>query len=957
MKQFLLRLNLLLSFLLFGTAFLHAQPVPPSNLDGQALRTWLKSNWFDGYHTTLGYNTARTEMYGYIDSESGTVYCVYTGFNQPASYTTYLNPINAEHTVPQSWFGSSEPMKSDIHHLFPTHGSVNSARSNHPFDEINDASTTTWYGVNGSNYTTSSSIPSDKDNWSERNGSIFEPREDHKGNVARAVFYYYTMYPGTAGDLSGVVASGDINVLYQWHLDDPVDATEITRNNRTAEKQGNRNPYIDHPDLAARAWGFTPIGGGNPPAAPSLSLAANQSSIDLSWSNVSNETGYKVFKSTDNVTYTQLTSVGANVITYTDNAVSNGTTYYYYVMAFNGDGDSNASNIVSGSPTGSGGGGSGNADDLIFSEYIEGSSFNKALEIANFTGSAVNLSGYSIMKQTNGAGSWGSELVLSGTLVTGEVYVIANSSASATVLAQADLTTGSGAVTFNGNDPVGLFKNGTLIDVIGNFNGGSSNFAKDQTLVRKSFVTAPNSAYTTSEWTVNNQDDFSDLGSHTMDGGGASTCDLATSLSASSITSSTATLSWSTVAGASAYNLRYRVQGTSTWTTVSAASTSQAVSGLVEATTYEFQVQTDCGSGSTSAYSASSTFNTTATPCNTPTGLAVSNVTANSFVLSWNAVSGGVSYDVDVAGTVYNSTTTSLTVAGSPSTTYLCKVRTNCSSNASAYSSNISVTTSADTGGSAEEISFESFENGWGIWNDGGGDCYRYSGSRSFDGSYSIRIRDNSGVVSAMTSDAFNATTYDQIEVEFSFYAYSMELDEDFWVRFYDGSQWNTVKTFARGTDFENNGFYTATVVIEKANYNFASNSQVRFQCDASGNADQIYLDAVTLTGISGSGSRLTNTSNNVQLVDVLEADVSLDEELEDEITFGVYPNPAINTLNIINATSANVMIYNFNGQLVKEVQLAGNQSSIDVSTLKSGIYIIKAVTEEGLHTARFIKK
>lgn len=237
-----------------------AQPAaPPSNLQDNALRTWLKQNWYENgpdRHSSLGYNGARTAMYSYIDEEGGKVYCVYSGFNQNATTTTFLDPINAEHTVPQSKFGRGEPMRSDIHHLFPTHGTVNSARGSDPLDDINDSSTDSWYTVNSSNsgLTKSSSIPSSNiDDYSEDGNGKFEPREDHKGNAARAIFYFYTMYPGTAGTISVV---GDINTLYQWHLDDPVDDQERTRNNRTAERQGNYNPYINYPDLVARAWGL-----------------------------------------------------------------------------------------------------------------------------------------------------------------------------------------------------------------------------------------------------------------------------------------------------------------------------------------------------------------------------------------------------------------------------------------------------------------------------------------------------------------------------------------------------------------------------------------------------------------------------------------------------------------------------------------------------------------------------
>ncbi|MFK7749281.1 MAG: endonuclease, partial [Kordia sp.] len=176
-----------------------------------------------------------------------------------------------------------------------------------------------------------------------------------------------------------------------------------------------------------------------------------------------------------------------------------------------------------GGDPGDGGGdnGGGSTDDLFFSEYIEGSSNNKALEIANFTGSSVNLSSYTIKKQTNGAGSWSSPYSLSGSVSNGNVYVVAHSSANTTIRNQADATTATAIITFNGNDPVGLFKNNVLIDIIGNFNGGSSNFAQNVTLRRKASVTSPNTNYTEAEWDEFATDTSSNLGSHSVNGGGS----------------------------------------------------------------------------------------------------------------------------------------------------------------------------------------------------------------------------------------------------------------------------------------------------------------------------------------------------------------------------------------------------------------------------------------------------
>lgn len=264
-------------FLLFlFAAGLHvaavAQPIAPANLHNENLRTWLKANWYDTFFTDLGYSEARIQMYGFIDEANGQIECVYSGFQQPAGFVTFPNPINAEHLVPQSFFGSVSPMRSDIYNLRPTHGSVNSARSNFPYAEVPDANAI-WYGVDATGaYTTLTSIPQNLNDFSEREGSVFEPREEYKGDIARQLFYFYTMYPTEAGTFTQV---GDPVVFYQWHLNDPVSAEELQRNNRIAQAQGNRNPYVDYPEWVFDAWFWVAIAGCTDPAAQNFDANAN----------------------------------------------------------------------------------------------------------------------------------------------------------------------------------------------------------------------------------------------------------------------------------------------------------------------------------------------------------------------------------------------------------------------------------------------------------------------------------------------------------------------------------------------------------------------------------------------------------------------------------------------------------------------------------------------------------
>ncbi len=148
--------------------------------------------------------------------------------------------------------------------------------------------------------------------------------------------------------------------------------------------------------------------------------------------------------------------------------------------------------------------------DLIISEYVEGSSNNKYLEIWNNTGATVDLSNYRIDIYFNGNTSPGNPVNLSGTLAQGDVFVIANSSATKWS-GTPDLS--SGNLSFNGNDAVALVNTAAKanVDVLGTI-GNNSNFAQDETLERNTTATGPSATYNSSEWTVKSQDDVSGLG-------------------------------------------------------------------------------------------------------------------------------------------------------------------------------------------------------------------------------------------------------------------------------------------------------------------------------------------------------------------------------------------------------------------------------------------------------------
>jgi endonuclease I len=479
-------------------------------------------NGYAGLYTTYQtsdvdnfYENDGTVLDMYSENPSGTdPYTYTTGTTQRCgTYSVEGDCYNREHIIPQSVFNEQSPMVSDAHFITPTDGKVNGIRSNYPHGTVSSA---TYTSQNGSKLGSSAV--------SGYSGTVFEPVNAFKGDIARMYFYFATRYENTVsgysfpmfdGSANKVFTTAFLNVLLAWHAQDPVSAREIARNNAIYGRQNNRNPYIDHPEYVNQIWGGTSSTDTQAPTAPTslASTTKTSTSITVAW-NASTDnvgvTGYNVYA--NNVLKTTVSTLTATIT-----GLTASTTYSIYVKAKDAAGNTSASgNTISVITNSSGTGGT--TTDLLFSEYIEGSGNNKALEIANNTGSAVSLSGYTIKKQTNGAGTWSTGLALSGTLTTGSKFVIVNSLISSACFSTsaANISTTATELAFNGNDAVGLFKNGVLIDIIGTFNGGTSNFAIDVTLRRKSTVTSPSTSFNLStQWDSYTTDSCTNLASKT----------------------------------------------------------------------------------------------------------------------------------------------------------------------------------------------------------------------------------------------------------------------------------------------------------------------------------------------------------------------------------------------------------------------------------------------------------
>ena len=240
--------------LLFFVSIPFGQDIIGDGLYGDDLIDFLRDNYKT--NTTLGYTDARDTMYLRIDRIDGQVKGVYTNYtvDLPAtgvdpSTHLYENGINCEHVWPQSMYSTEEPVKSDMHSLRPCKDNVNSARGNKPFNDINDTQTSTWYWQDSQ----TSSIPSSNiDEYSENHGSYFEPREDRKGDIARTMFYFFTMYSEVADEYFFTIQK---EVLQAWHNQDPANEEEIFRTWQIAGYQENKpNPFILDNTLVDRVY-------------------------------------------------------------------------------------------------------------------------------------------------------------------------------------------------------------------------------------------------------------------------------------------------------------------------------------------------------------------------------------------------------------------------------------------------------------------------------------------------------------------------------------------------------------------------------------------------------------------------------------------------------------------------------------------------------------------------------
>lgn len=216
-------------------------------------------------HVYLDYGKARDTMFLLIDSKDRILECIYTGLKieipegEDPTQAVYLNGIrdgiNTEHSYPQSKGADREPAESNMHHLFPTRVGTNGDRGNHIFGEVPDNQTSKWYRENVEMTTKPSSLIDEYSEFRSGANPLFEPRESKKGDIARAIFYFFSIYRAEAVAADPAYFESMREDLCKWHEEDPVDETEWVRSFKIAHYQDNKaNPFVMDCSLAARLY-------------------------------------------------------------------------------------------------------------------------------------------------------------------------------------------------------------------------------------------------------------------------------------------------------------------------------------------------------------------------------------------------------------------------------------------------------------------------------------------------------------------------------------------------------------------------------------------------------------------------------------------------------------------------------------------------------------------------------
>ena len=409
-------------------------------------------------------------------------------------------------------------------------------------------------------------------------------------------------------------------------------------------------------------------------------------------------------------------------------------------------------------------------------------------------------------------------------------------------------------------------------------------------------------------------------------------CGTVTGLTASSVGSTTATVSWTAVSGATAYSLQYRAVGSATWTTVSTAATSASLTGLTVSTAYEFQVTSSC-SGTLGTVSSLGNFTTTAAAaCGTPTALTSSSITSSSATVSWTAVTGAssylVQYRVSTATTWSSVTVTSATATLTgltASTAYTYQVTATCSGTAGTASATATFTTSAASTTCT--------------------DIYESNNSRTAAKTIAVNTDIYAKIGTSTDKDWFKFVTTaaaPKIKVVLD------QLPADYDLALYNSAGTTLTSSALAGTSSETVIYNTSTV---SATYYI-----------------QVYGYASAFNANSCYHVRVSTGATNFRSVDGSEensGDVISAEKVTGLEGLNLFPNPANTSLTINYFTpsmeNTSIEIYDMMGQLVNTMNVNANQGfnsrELDLTSMSNGVYFLKVTQNNNTLTKKFVVK